>query len=76
MDNEEPLVREHAVEKMQESNTEAVEGDERICRAIIEQSGAQPDQLTIFSATDQNNSNMSAWITATEDSFVYLSLVR
>lgn len=61
---------------MGDSKTEPTRAEDRACRSIIEQSSDQPDQLTIFAATNQRNADASAWITATEDSFVYLSLVR
>jgi hypothetical protein len=45
-------------------------------RSIIEQTGFQPDQLTIFAVPDWESTDDSAWITVSEDSFVYLSLMR
>lgn len=46
------------------------------CRAIIEQSESQPDRLTIYAGSGIADSELSEWITASEDSFVHLSLQR
>lgn len=59
-----------------DSYTGVAEADRQECRAIIEQASSQPDQLTIFAAPDRESTDDSAWITASEDSFVYLSLMR
>lgn len=59
---------------MGETETAHQNGD--TCRAIIEQSASRPDQLTIFASSDPDDTDVSEWVTATESSFVHLSLMR
>lgn len=57
-------------------NTETAQQDGHAFRAIIEQSASHPQQLTIFASSPSEETQVSAWVTAAEDSFVHLSLMR
>jgi len=50
--------------------------DDESVRAVIERSESVPERLTIYAASESDDSDSSQWISAPKGSYVYLGLCR